>query len=413
MRIAVLGLGPRGRIYGGKTKRLGAEIVAVCDLKQELLQRVGAAWGVPENMRFTRDSDLFALGKIADVMIIATQDRDHYAHAMRAMEAGYDLLLEKPLDPDFEKCVEMAEYAEKHGRKVLVCHVLRYSPFYRRVKSLLDSGAIGELKEIRHSENVGYWHFSHSYVRGLWRREDETSPVILAKCCHDMDLLYWFAGANAKSVSSRGSLSYFTSNNAPQNAAENCFECPLHGSCIFDAKRLYAGRKNTLGFRGCAKLKWGARTFGVSKNTRAVIGALKSHAKQYARCVWKCDNTVNDVQTVSMEMQNGVYATFTVSAFNESNYRRLELRGTKGEIIADDRGSTILLQRFDKRLKKIRTAPFGALRGHHGGDSGIAKAVMNLHNIPHGDPNYTWIKDTLESHRIAHLAEKSRLGSGV
>jgi predicted dehydrogenase len=276
MKVAVLGLGSRGRTYGGKLYKRGCEMVAICDLMKDRLEHVKNAWNVPADMCFTDENEFFGLGKIADVMVIATQDRDHFGHAMKAMELGYDLLLEKPLDPDINRSVELQNYAKKHGRKVLVCHVLRYSGFYKRVKKLLDGGAIGEIKEIRHSENVGYWHFSHSYVRGNWRREDQTTPIIYAKTCHDMDLLYWFTGSKAKSVNSFGDLSYFTSKNAPLGATDTCFECPLRQDCIFDAEKHYIGKKGFLGIRSFRKVPWGPRAFSLSTKPKKVLNALKN-----------------------------------------------------------------------------------------------------------------------------------------
>ena len=255
--VAVLGLGNRGKNYGGHLNKLeGVKIVSICDKYQAKIDKVKKAWNVPDDKCFTDEDKFFAQGKIADVMVIATQDRDHYGHAIKALDLGYNLLLEKPVSPDIKECLEIEKLAREKGLKVLVCHVLRYANYYRRIKSIIDSGVLGEIKLIKHDEHVSWWHFCHSYVRGNWRREEDTTPMLLAKCCHDMDLLYWFAGAKCKSLSSYGDLSYFTKANGPKGAAAKCFDCPHRDKCIFECTYQYVGR----GLKG-HKFPWGTYAF--------------------------------------------------------------------------------------------------------------------------------------------------------
>ena len=228
VRIAVLGLGSRGKNYGGHLSRNpNVRIVSVCDKYRNKIDKVKGKWNVPEDKCFTSDEEFFAQGKIADAMIIATQDRDHYGHAMRALELGYDLILEKPVSPFIEQTLEIERKAREKGARVLVCHVLRYAPYYRRIKKMIDSGLLGDIVTIKHDENISYWHFAHSYVRGNWRREEETSPMLLAKCCHDMDLLYWYTGSKFAKVNSYGGLKYFTEKSAPEGSAARCADCAL------------------------------------------------------------------------------------------------------------------------------------------------------------------------------------------
>ena len=185
LKVAVLGLGSRGKNYGSHlAKTDGVKIVSVCDKYQAKIDKVKAKWGVPENACFTDEKDFFAQGKVADLMVIATQDRDHYGHAMKALDLGYNLLLEKPVSPDIAECLAIEKKAREKGLKVLVCHVLRYSNYYKRIHDILASGVLGDIMLIKHDEHIAYWHFAHSYVRGNWRREEETSPMLLAKCCH-------------------------------------------------------------------------------------------------------------------------------------------------------------------------------------------------------------------------------------
>lgn len=415
IKIAVLGLGSRGKNYGNLLNReADVQIVSVCDKVQAKIDKTAAKWKVPAAACFTNDSDFFKQGRIADALIIATQDRDHYAHAMTALKLGYDILMEKPVSPDIGECLEIEKYARENNRKVLVCHVLRYAPYYRRVKEIIDSGLIGDIREIRHSENISYWHFAHSYVRGNWRRESQTSPMLLAKCCHDMDLLYWYTDSKCRSLSSYGNLDYFKKENAPDGCAENCFDCKYQKTCIYDAEYYYAGRRRAVGRTG-RKFPWGTYAICTSGRREDILNALKTDekGKLWARCVFKCDNDVVDNQQVLMEMENGVKCVFTVNAFNEKNHRHMEIRGTKGELTMDDKGSVMRVRVFDRKVKKIRTNFISAIKGHAGGDQGIAKAVLAmLRNDADKNLRYTWIRDTIESHRIVGAAEISRREGG-
>ena len=224
LKAAVLGLGSRGRNYGSHlAKTDGVKIVSVCDKYQAKIDNVKAKWGVPENACFTDEKDFFAQGKVADVMVIATQDRDHYGHAMKALDLGYNLLLEKPVSPDIAECLAIEKKARDKGLKVLVCHVLRYSNYYKRIHDILASGVLGDIMLIKHDEHIAYWHFAHSYVRGNWRREEETSPMLLARCCHDLDFLYCSRGSKGKTVSCGGGFYHFKRETAPGGGADPCF----------------------------------------------------------------------------------------------------------------------------------------------------------------------------------------------
>lgn len=414
LKVAVLGLGSRGKNYGGHLAATqGVQIVSVCDNYRDKIDKVRSAWGVAEDKCFTDDKAFFAQGKIADVMVIATQDRDHYAHAMQALDLGYNLLLEKPVSPDINECLDIEKKAREKNLKVLVCHVLRYAPYYRYVKNLIATGVLGDVVLIKHDENIAYWHFAHSYVRGNWRKESDTSPMLLAKCCHDMDLLYWFTGSKCKSVTSVGGLSHFTAEHAPEGAADNCFDCKYNKTCKFDCTYQYVGRKKGI-FRGKHKFLWGAYAFCTSSKKKDILNALKNDpkGKLWSRCVYKCDNDVADNQVIHMDMENGTQIVVTVNAFNEKDHRHTEIRGTNGELYADDLGSVIRLQLFDRRAKKVTVNIIPVIKGHYGGDEGIIKATVSLLKNEGDSGQYTWIKDTIESHRIVTAAEKSRHEGG-
>ena len=205
--MVIAGLGGRGHdIYGNYAMEHPdeVEIAAVADPRPERLELAQREWNIPAERCFATAEELFAQPQLADAAVIATQDRQHVVHAEAALKGGYHLLLEKPVAVDIEGCLEVLRLARRYQRHVVVCHVLRYTPFYNAIKRIIEDGRIGEVVTIQAMEQVGYWHQAHSYVRGNWRRADESSPMILAKCCHDMDILIWLTGKRARYVSSYG-----------------------------------------------------------------------------------------------------------------------------------------------------------------------------------------------------------------
>ena len=182
---------------------------------------------------------------MADCAFVCTQDNQHIAPALAALDAGYHVVLEKPISRSTAELAALCERAHSTGRLVTVCHVLRYTPFFSKVKEILDSGVIGQVQSIQQIENVAYWHFAHSYVRGNWRREEDSSPMILAKSCHDLDLLRWFAGSACISLSSNGGLSVFRAESAPEGADDRCTRCALSTRCPYSAVRIYMQNEKT------------------------------------------------------------------------------------------------------------------------------------------------------------------------
>ena len=149
-------------------------------------------------------------------------------------------MLEKPISPNARECLDLQRRAEEKGTQIMVCHVMRYTKFYRKLKELIDSGVIGDVVHVTHTENVAYWHYAHSYVRGNWHKTADSSPMILAKCCHDMDILSWLLGSRCRTVSSFGDLRYFREENAPAGSPARCTDgCPHSGSCPYYAPALY------------------------------------------------------------------------------------------------------------------------------------------------------------------------------
>lgn len=247
--IAIAGLGSRGKdAYAQALAQVPerAKIVAIADPDAAKVHEVAQQFGIPAERCFHSAEALLAGPRLADALVLCTQDRQHVPQAIPALRKGYDILMEKPISPDLAQCKEILAVARETGRKVVVCHVLRYAPFYRKIKEVLDSGVLGDLMSIQAIENVGYWHQAHSFVRGNWRSKGETSPMFLQKCCHDMDLMVWLTGKSCLRLSSFGSLAHFRPEHAPAGAAKRCLDgCQAKDRCPYDAEKIYITNEKT------------------------------------------------------------------------------------------------------------------------------------------------------------------------
>lgn len=410
--FAICGCGNRGLEAYAPYQTLHPEkmkIVAGADCRPERLAMLRERHGVPEDRCFPSDEALLAQPRLADVMIIATQDRQHVPNALAALDKGYHLLLEKPISPSLAECRALAEKAREKKRAVIVCHVLRYTDFYAALHAVLRRGDIGKIETIDAVEHVAYWHFAHSFVRGNWRSTAETSPMILAKCCHDMDLLRWLAGEKCLRVQSFGSLDHFRADRAPQGAAECCLDgCACKGECPYDAEKIYITNPAT-GIRA-GKTGWPNCVLVRDPTEESVYAAIRTGP--YGRCVFHCDNDVADHQTVNLEFANHICATFTVTAFTESCYRSIKVTGSLGEIEGDMASGVLRLRRFGRPEEEIDTrAPGGSLSGHGGGDTGLMDRLCDL--LEAGETEgLTSVDVSVESHVMALAAEASRQAGG-
>jgi predicted dehydrogenase len=407
--FAIAGLGSRGLdSYGAYQDNNPGDMRVTAGADPDPHRRGLAAHrlGIPPELLFESAEEMLQRSKLADVMLVATQDRQHFAHSMPALEAGYDLLLEKPISPDMDECVKLRDRAEELGRKAAVCHVLRYTVFYRAIYRLLGEGAIGALAAVQASENVCYWHHAHSFVRGNWRSSSETSPMILQKCCHDMDIYSWLIGADCASVSSFGSLGHFTKEHAPHGSAARCTDgCAARDGCPYDAVRFYLTYGVSKGL-DC----W---PFSVVTNDLTEAGMLAAlRDGPYGRCVYHCDNNVVDRQSLSMLYKNGVTLSFTMSAFTGRNTRTMRLMGTHGEIYGDTEREELWLHRFGSDPQRIDVTAGGA-SGHGGGDAGLMKDFISYIRGESSGGAITGLRQSVHSHAICHAAERSRLNGGV
>ncbi|MDR3344919.1 MAG: Gfo/Idh/MocA family oxidoreductase, partial [Oscillospiraceae bacterium] len=241
--LAAIGLGGRGRMYLGELRRFGdVRVTALCD-SNKLNLEYSAKSAKPERI-FGSEEEFFAAGRLADWLIVASSDLVHYRHTKRALELGYNILVEKPVTPNPAELDELCALADANNCTVLVCHVLRYTPYFRTIKEIIASGEIGDVVNIVHEENVGYWHFAHSFVRGNWGNTSFSAPFLLAKCCHDFDLLHWFIQKPCESVSAYGNLYHFGESNKPHSATQYCLDgCPHLHSCPYSVEKLYLSKK--------------------------------------------------------------------------------------------------------------------------------------------------------------------------
>lgn len=401
----IIGAGDRGTTYaihmsGMKDK---FDVVGVAEPKEGRRNRIKEMFSIPEERCFEDYNDLLALGKIADIAVIATMDRDHYIPTMKAIELKYDLLLEKPVSPDPKECLEISEFANKNGVKVLVCHVLRYTPFFNKIKDLIDEGKLGDIISITHEECVGNVHQSHSFVRGNWGNSVRSSFMLLQKSCHDMDILQWLIGKKCKKVQSFGTLTYFTEKNAPKGAPERCIDggCPINDTCPYNSVKLYYDDKDNSWFR-CAST-------GKPKPTdEDVENALRT--TQYGKCVFKCDNDVVDHQTVNLLFEDDITVSFSMVAFNKGG-RFIHIMGTKGELrgaIDGNKG----IEFYDFETKEHTEIPIvgkdGVTGGHAGGDKGIVEALYDLIALNERRKSVSEIGVSCDNHLIVFAAEKAR-----
>lgn len=399
----VIGAGLRGMdVYADYALRNKNEIefVGVAEPNKERRERFKKLHNIPDENCFESWEQILSKPKFADAAVICTMDQMHYHPTMKAMELGYDILLEKPMSTDPKECIELGKYAQEHNRVLCICYVLRYTPFFMTLKKLLNEGRIGKLISVQHNENVGYWHMAHSFVRGNWRNSDESSPMILQKSCHDMDILRWLVGADCVKISSFGDLTYFKEENAPEGAPKRCLDgCKYRNKCPFYAPDLYL-TENT---------DWPTSAISNDHSYEARVKALEEGP--YGRCVFHCDNNVVDHQVVTMEFENGVTAAFTMCAFTNEISRTIKLMGTKGEIRGAMEKNEIEIKEFGTGVTEVIHIE-DTTSGHSGGDDGIMKDFISILRSEKTDVDYC-IDDSVHSHIMAFAAEKARLENRV
>lgn len=412
LKAILIGAGGRGigysEIMANSPEKF--EIIAVAEPNDSRRNYIKNLYNLPDEMCFTDYPSLIKLGKIADFAILATMDREHFEPAIELINLKYDILLEKPIAPTPQECVDITRAAKENNVKVVICTVLRYTPIFITIKNLIDSGKIGKVVSINHEENVGNIHQSHSFVRGKWCNEGRSSNMLLQKTCHDFDIIQWLLGKKCKSVQSFGGLSYFVKENAPEGAPDYCIDnCPYEKDCRFSSLKVYL---HNTGFTS----KWfrGACASAANPTDEQVEKAIRE--TQYGKCVFKCDNDVVDHQTVNMLFEDNITVTFSMNAFNKGG-RVMHIYGTEGEIKADMNGEEpIKIYNFNTDTEEsidYSQAITGIPDGHGGGDEGIIKTLYDYITGDYDGKSVPTIEESCYNHLITFAAEESRLTNKI
>ena len=400
--VMIIGAGSRGRTYAKYAEKFpkSMKVVGVADLNPGRRDAMVKAHNIPQENVFADFHDALARPKFADAVIIATPDNLHYEPCMKAIALGYDVLLEKPVAPTEKECRDILKQAHKYNRIVAVCHVLRYAPYFEALKEVVDSGAIGDLVSIQHMEPIQYAHMAHSYVRGNWPLAEKTTPIILAKSCHDLDIMRWIIGKPCETIAAEGSLHLFKAENAPKGAPERCTDgCPHESECPYSAIDIYERRKRHLG------------VFDLPDKNNVALIREKLKTTNYGRCVYRCNNDQCDHYVAIMRFKDGVTASFTMDAFTPWGGRRTRIMGTKGFI----EGNGTRFNYYDFRsshmstwAQKVSEIPEYKGSGHGGGDHALVRDFVRAVSAQDEKILSSTIDVSIESHVMGFMAEKSR-----
>jgi len=401
--VMILGAGNRGTGYARYAAELPdrAKIVAVAEPRDAYRNPMVEAHGIDPANVMTDWVQAIDRPRLADAVLICMPDAMHAQPTIEMAKKGYHIMVEKPMAPTADECRAMVDEVKKAGVIFAVGHVMRYTRYTRTLKKLVDEGAVGDVVSIHHLESVGWWHQAHSYVRGNWRNEAESSSMLLAKSCHDLDWLRYIMKTSCLRCHSFGSLHLFKKENKPAGAGMRCMDCAIEPECAYSAKKIYLGRiaKGQTG--------WPLDVLAPVVNKESITQALIDGP--YGRCVYECDNDVVDHQVVDMEFDGGQTASFTMTAFNKGGGRKTNVFGTKGEIYGD--GSRIELFDFLTEKKTevdLDSADASILGGHGGGDFGLMDGFISA--VSSGDRSHilSGPDETLESHLMVFAAERAR-----
>ena len=402
--IALAGAGDRGFTYASYALEHPdlATLVAVAEPREFHRKRIAELFSIPDENVFDSWEEMVVQPKMADCVIIATQDHMHTEPAVQFAEKGYSILLEKPMAPSASECTRIAEVVRNAGVIMGVCHVLRYTAYTRKLKELIVSGVVGDIVSVQHLEPVGYWHHAHSFVRGNWRNTLGSSFMLLAKSCHDMDWLRYIVDKQCLAVSSFGSLKYFKKENKPVGASDRCLRCSIEDKCPYSALKLYVGLFKE------GKIGWPLSVVTTEPSTESIFEALEKGP--YGRCVFSCDNDVVDHQVMTMLFENEITATFTMTAFNKADQRKTRIFGTSGEIEGDGREIRIFdfLTDSQKTIDTKSLEP-SSMSGHGGGDYHIMEDFVKAVKLADQSILSSGPDVSLESHLMAFAGEKARL----
>lgn len=395
--IVTIGAGNRGNVYGNYAISFPEEmdIVGVAEPIALRNERYSSKHKILETNRFSTWEHVFQRPKFADAVLITTPDNLHYGPCMAALKAGYDVLLEKPISPSEKECRDILALAKKTGRIVAVCHVLRYAPYFEKLRELMQSGAIGEIVSVQHMEPIEHLHMSHSYVRGNWHDRNATTPIILAKSCHDLDILRWMVGKPCKKIVAMGGIKWFRKENAPEGSTDRCMNgCAVEGTCPYSAMKIYyRNRQRTYVF-----------DLPEEKEKQGEYILEKLRTTNYGRCVYRMDNNQEDHYIASMEFEGGATASFSMEAFTSYEGRRTRVMGSMGDIVGDMETFTLTDFRTGKRTIYDNSSG----DGHGGGDWRLVRNWLQAVSQRKPELLTSTIDASIESHVMGFMAEKSR-----
>jgi len=400
LNILVLGAGDRGTLFGNLAPKFDARIVAVADPDDKMRELMAEQHNIPPEMMFSSGERALTSKLPFDAVYIASPDKTHYKLAKLALDNGYNILLEKPMAVTPRQCASLVRAQEKSGKCLVIFHVLRHAPFFQTIKKIAESGELGDIVTIDLIEDIGYWHFAHSYVRGNWARECDSAPIILSKSCHDLDIISWLADSKAKTIFSNGFLRIFKPENAPKTSSDRCVDCPIN-DCLYDARRFYLDHK--------PPVHWPYRVISPEDaSEEARLSAITNGP--YGRCVFKCNNDVCDNQDVIIEFENGIKANFSLRAGGEKTTRKIFIQFERGELNGNlSRGKITMIRYTGRRdealVEEIDTQELG---GHGGGDPLLIKSFFDDIRSQNYKSSLTSAQKSLQSHLLAFAAEKSR-----
>ncbi len=411
-KIAIVGFGSRGQMFAQLViNDKNSQLVAIAEPVTSSRELGTVKFGVPKKNCYESAEEFFKQGKIADAVLICTQDAQHKEMALKALETGYDILLEKPAAANIQDCIEIRDKANALDKKVMLTHVLRYSPFYRYIKQLVVDGKLGKIVNIEQTENVAYWHFALSYVRGPWNDMGKSTPTIIAKCCHDLDLIVWLMNKKCSTISSFGKLFWFRPENAPEGSAEHCCDCSeeVKEKCLYNAYKIYPERMKRMVIGGLARIKG-----------RDIYDILAEKKDKVSKCVYHSDNDAIDNQVVNMEFEDGSNANLTMTAFSQECYRVTHVHGTKGEVFGNSEDGLVHVNIYGEEEKIVdvnkeplfNTDGITLTGGHGGGDYYLYKDFIDYISGGKDSVTRTTINQSIESHVMGFKAEESRLNDG-
>ena len=451
IQAVLIGAGQRGRdVYGAYALAHPDEIrfVAVAEPNDERRAIFADQHNISPENQFESWEPLLEGSPLGQAALICTQDQAHTKPTLAALRAGYDVLLEKPMATTAAACRQLVDAAEETGRQLHICHVLRFTTHFSKMREIIRSGQLGQIVSVSHRENVSWWHMAHSFVRGNWRRRDQSAPMILAKCCHDLDILIWMLDDRCDTLSSVGNLRHYRPENAPEGAPDHCLDgCPVEETCPYYAPFLYVDliplwRSTAATDRGLSKALFQAnlRAPGLIKALSRIAPPLRQLSDYrdwprsvvaddptpenvlaalrdgpYGRCVYRCDNDVVDHQVVSMQFEGGPSVTLTMHGHANVEGRFTRIQGSRAELQATfGLGGSWINVREHRSGREIHIdtgARPGA--GHGGGDGGLMAAFIE--SVQKGDDAaaLSTARQSLESHLMAFAAEGARLGGEV